>query len=141
MIKCKSYMHPEIILESYNYFISVKSTSLLTDVLAEHIIYNILDFENFIIECDHNNPTKSIKIRRVKVTNLNTQDIYYYIVDCRNVEEIKVYNIIASCKKKFLKFSSVDIKQKSLSDYLKHYNWNIVYQGSMKDILISNFEF
>lgn len=138
MINGKSYTHPEIILESYNCFLIVKARGLLSDILAEHIIYNILDSDEFLIECDdqNNNQIKSDKIRRVKVMHLKTQNIYYYIVDCRNSNEIKVYNIIASYKKNFLKSNLLDIKQNSLSNYLQNYNWNIVYQGSMKNILL-----
>lgn len=138
MIQGKSYHHPELLLESYQFFLIIKDKGYLSNILSEHIIYNLLDCDNYLIECIDYNQIKNNKIRRIKVTNIETNDIYYYIIDGRNHEKINIYNINASYKKVFFKNNKQNIEYNSLGEYLKNYTWEIVYTGDMKDILFKS---
>ena len=135
MIEGKSYIHPEILLESYKFFVLVNDKTFLSNMLSEHVIYNLLNSEDYIIECHDCKKIKNKKIRRVKVTNIKTKSIYYYIIDARNYHDVKIYKIIASYRKVFLKKNAQNIHYNSLSEYLNNYNWEIIYRGDLKDTI------
>jgi hypothetical protein len=135
MIEGKSYIHPEILLESYNFFVLINDKAFLSNMLSEHVIYNLLNSEDYIIECHDCRKIKNKKIRRVKVTNIKTKSIHYYIIDARNYHDVKIYKIIASYRKVFLKNNTQNIHYNSLSEYLNNYNWEIIYHGDLKDTI------
>lgn len=135
MIEGKSYIHPEILLESYNFFVLINDKAFLSNMLSEHVIYNLLNSEDYMIECHDCRKIKNKKIRRVKVTNIKTKSIYYYIIDARNYHDVKIYKIIASYRKVFLKKNTQNIHYNSLSEYLNNYNWEIIYHGDLKDVI------
>lgn len=135
MIEGKSYIHPEILLESYNFFVLINDKTFLSNMLSEHVIYNLLNSEDYIIECHDCRKIKNKKIRRVKVTNIKTKSIHYYIIDARNYHDVKIYKIIASYRKVFLKNNTQNIHYNSLSEYLNNYNWEIIYHGDLKDTI------